>query len=420
MNPEITMLSNGLRVVSVAMPAVHSVSVGVYVDVGSRFEAPEQNGISHFLEHMAFKGTQTRSQCAIAEAFDAIGGHVNAYTGRERTVYYAKVLKGDLSLAVDILADILQHSVFDVEELLREKGVILQEIAQTNDTPDDIVFDYYQAVAYPDQPVGRSILGTADLVNSFDAEHLRHYVGEYYTADRMVLAAAGAVDHAELVALAERYLASVPEGREVTCVPAVYRGGVHCEVKDLEQVHLVLGFEGSSYFDDDFYTSQILGFILGGGMSSRLFQEVREKRGLAYGVSSFGTSYVDSGVFSVYAGTTPEYVGELLDVVADELGKAGSTITEAEMERARTQVRAGLLMSRESTQSRAEELGHQLMTYGKPLSEGEILAKVDAVDVKAVEQYMTTLLTRSMSFASVGPQSLTDSFERLHQRLLGA
>ncbi|NQU69521.1 MAG: insulinase family protein, partial [Rhodospirillales bacterium] len=275
MTVQVSTLPSGLRVVTHQMQAVESVSLGMWAHVGTRHERPEINGIAHMLEHMAFKGTKRRSARAIAEEIEDVGGHLNAYTSREFTAYHATVLRGDETLAVDMLADILQNSVFDEDELERERAVILQEIGQTNDTPDDVVFDHFQEIAFPDQPVGRSVLGTAEIVSNMPREALQGYMDEHYSASRMVFSAAGNIEHDAMVRLVEDAFDHLPGGAgsgSHAGEPARYVGGEFRELRDLEQAHLVLGFEGISFTDPDYYPLSVLSVVLGGGMSSRLFQ----------------------------------------------------------------------------------------------------------------------------------------------------
>ena len=305
-------LSNGLRIATDRIDTVDTVSLGLWVDVGTRHEPAEVNGVAHFLEHMAFKGTERRSALVIAEEIEAVGGQLNAYTSRESTAYYAKVLKEDLPLAVDILADILQHSTFASAELERERTVILQEIGQANDTPDDIVFDHFQECAYPEQAMGRPVLGRPEIIRRLDRDAVVAYQRDHYGAERMVLAAAGNLEHDRLGDLAEKLLADLPAKRAVETEVARYTGGDRREPRDLEQLHLVLGFPGPSLAEPDFYTASVLSTALGGGMSSRLFQEIREKRGLVYAIHSFVHGYRDSGLFGIYAGTGESEAAELV------------------------------------------------------------------------------------------------------------
>lgn len=294
-----TTLNNGLRVVSDEMSNVETVTVGAWVDVGSRFETADENGLSHMLEHMAFKGTKRRTALDIAEEIENVGGYLNAYTSREHTTYYARLLKEDLELGVDMLGDILQHSTFIADELERERGVIIQEIGQAEDTPDDIVFDLMQSAAYPDQPMGRPILGTTELVNAYSRSDLMHYMSNHYKASTMAVVAAGNLDHDKFVNMVETHFSSLELKRDEAKIKTIYHGGETRIERDLEQVNLLFGFDGIQFDDPDYYTSQIMSMIFGGGMSSRLFQEVREKRGLVYSIYSYMGSYVD-GVHLVF------------------------------------------------------------------------------------------------------------------------
>ncbi len=417
MSIEITTLNNGLRVITDPMPGLRTASVGLWVDAGARYEQAAENGISHLLEHMAFKGTARRSALAIAEEIEAVGGHLNAYTSREQTAYYARVLCDDTPLAVDILADILQRSVFASEELERERQVVIQEIGQAEDTPDDIIFDLLQGVAYPDQALGRPILGTAEGVAALAREGLADYMGRHYRADRMVLAAAGGVAHESLVALAREHFAELKPGAARPRPPARYEGGDLREERDLEQVHFTLTFPAFAYQDPDFQALQVYATLLGGGMSSRLFQEVREKRGLAYSIYSFATSYLDGGLFTIYAGTGEKEAAELAPLIADEILKVATRVEEAEVVRARAQLKAGLLMSLESSSSRCEQIARQMLIYGRPLGEDELIAGVDAVDGAAVSRVARRLLAAGKpTLAAIGPIGRLENYDTLTAR----
>ncbi|MGB0750198.1 MAG: M16 family metallopeptidase, partial [Magnetospiraceae bacterium] len=319
MSTRLTVLDNGMRVVTDAMETVETASLGVWVEAGTRHETPQVNGISHLLEHMAFKGTRRRDARAIAEEIEAVGGQMNAYTSRENTAYYAKVLKEDVGLALDVIADILQNSVMDPEELARERSVIVQEIRQANDTPDDIIFDHFQETAFPDQAIGRPVLGTEHLVETMPRESILAYMRDHYSPSRLVLSAAGRVNHVEIVNMAEAAFTDLTAGPSEAFDPLVYKGGDYRESRNLDQVQFVLGLEGAAYDSPDYYPMTILTTILGGGMSSRLFQEVREKRGLAYSIYAFASSYVDGGVFGIHAGTGAGELEELVPVIADAL-----------------------------------------------------------------------------------------------------
>ncbi|WP_299444781.1 pitrilysin family protein [uncultured Rhodospira sp.] len=412
-----TRLPNGLRVVTDPMDTVETVSVGVWADVGARHEPAEINGVCHMLEHMAFKGTRRRSALDIAVEMEDVGGHMNAYTSREHTAFYAKMLREDLPLAVDILADILQHSVYDPDELAREQGVVVQEIFQSIDTPDDIVFDHFQATAYGDQPLGRPVLGTVETVGRLSSDLVGGFQRAHYCPSRLVIAAAGRVDHDALLALVERHFTALNPTPPETGSPARYTGGEYREPRDVEQAQVVLGFDGVSYDDPDYYASVVLATLLGGGMSSRLFQEVREKRGLAYTINAFANSYTDGGLFTLYAGTGPDDVAALVPVLCDEINKVRASVCADEVARARAQLRAGILMGQESTSGRCEQLARQILVYGRPISNDEVLAELDAVDEAAVTRVANRLFTTPPTLASLGAIAAMERLDRLRARL---
>jgi predicted Zn-dependent peptidase len=410
-------LANGLRVVTDPMATVESASLGVWVDAGTRHEPEAVNGISHMLEHMAFKGTERRSAREIAEEMDAVGGHLNAYTARDHTAYYAKVLKEDWGLALDIVADILQHSTMDAEELGREQEVVVQEIGQANDQPDDIIFDHFQAIAYPDQPLGRPVLGTEDLVRGMTRDTILSYMGSHYSAPRMVLAASGRVDHDEVVAAAEAAFATLSTAPDTVPAPACYVGGDFRETRKIEQVNLVVGFDGVSYDDPDYYAASVLSTLLGGGMSSRLFQEVREKRGLVYSIYSFTSSYADGGLFGIYAGTGEDEVEELIPVMCDEVVKITAGVSADELQRARAQLKASILMSLESTSSRCEQLARQILIYGRPIPTAEVVEKVEAIDEAEIARVAKRLFGKAPTIAAIGPLAKVESYDKMAARL---
>lgn len=418
MRVEVTRLANGLTVASDPMAEAESVSLGVWIGVGTRHEAAEENGVAHLLEHMLFKGTPSRSAQAIAEEIEAVGGHLNAYTGRETTAYHAKVLAGDLPLALEIIADILQNSLFDAQELERERQVVLQEIGQAEDTPDDIIFDRFQEAAFPGQGLGRPVLGRPEIVARLGREQLVGFHARNYGAERMVLAAAGAVAHEELVALAERHFSRLPPKSAARSEPPRYQGGAYREARELEQLHLVLGFEGLSYRDPDYHALVAFSTAFGGGMSSRLFQEVRERRGLVYSVFSFNASQVDCGLFGVYAGTGEEQVGELLPVLCEEwLKVAEGGIAAEELARAKAQLRASIVMGRERSENRVEHLAGQILVHGRPLEPEEILAKVEAVDGAAIRRVARRLLASPPTLAALGPEGGLPALDHLPEAL---
>lgn len=406
MNVEITRLKSGLTVVTQNMPHLESVALGVWIKSGSRNETADEHGIAHLLEHMAFKGTARRSARDIAEQIENVGGELNAATSTETTSYYARVLKDHVPLAIDILADILTESAFDEEELEREKHVILQEIGAANDTPDDLVFDRFSEVAYRDQTIGRPILGTPESVQSFRPDQIRAYLSRNYTTDRMFIVAAGAVDHDALVKQVEDRFSLLPEkpAAEPIFVPARYIGGEVRETRDLMDTQLLLGFEGKAYHMRDFYCSQILANILGGGMSSRLFQEVREHRGLCYSVYAFHWGFSDTGIFGIHAATGGEDLPELVPVILDELRKASDVIHQQEIDRARAQIRAQLLMGQESPAARAGQIARQMILYGRMIPNTEMMERLAGITTQRLTDLAGRLFFDTVpTLSAIGP-----------------
>jgi predicted Zn-dependent peptidase len=394
MSVAVTKLKSGVHVVTDTMAHLETASLGVWVNAGSRDERRDEHGISHFLEHMAFKGTRRRSARQIAEEIEAVGGDLNAATGAETTAYYARVLKPDVPLALDVLADILSEPAFDREELVREQNVIVQEIGAVADTPDDLIFEHLQDVAFPDQPLGRSILGTPKTVKSFDGAKLREYLARNYRGPDMVVAAAGAVEHEAVVAEVERRFASFNGPASPAPEPASFGGGSHVEKRDLEQVHIALALSGVPQTDPTLYSLQAFTNVLGGGMSSRLFQEAREKRGLCYSIYSFHMAYSDVGMFGLYAGTDAADTSELMRLVVEEIANTAETLSEPEVSRAKAQMKAGLLMALESSGERIGQLARQLIVYGRPIAIDELVAKVEAVTVESARAAGRALLRR--------------------------
>jgi len=406
MSVQVTRLPSGLSVVTDQMAHLETASLGVWIGSGSRNENPDEHGISHLLEHMAFKGTKRRTARQIAEAIEAVGGDLNAATSVESTGYFARVLKADVPLALDVLSDILSEPAFDAEELRREQNVIVQEIGATEDAPDDLIFDRLQETAFPMQPVGRSILGTPDTVRSFDATRLQAYLSRNYRAPGMVLAAAGAVEHDAVVAEAERRFAAFTGPAAPAPERAHFRGGTRVETRDLEQVHIAMALEGLPVRDEQLYSLQVFTSVLGGGMSSRLFQEVREIRGLCYAIHAFHMPYTDTGLFALYAGTDESDAPELMRAVIDQIGNATETLNDTEVRRAKAQMKAGLLMALESSEARVGQLARQMLAYGRPIPVDEIVAKVDAVTVKSARDAGQTLIGRAKpAIAALGPGS---------------
>jgi predicted Zn-dependent peptidase len=413
----VTRLPSGLTVVTERMDRVETVSLGAYVASGTRHELAEENGASHFLEHMAFKGTERRSATAIAEEIEAVGGHINAYTAREQTAFYVKLLKEDMALGTDIIGDILSHSSFDPGELERERGVILQEIGQANDTPDDIIFDHFQETAFPGQPMGRPVLGTEPRIRGMKRDVLMAYMRRHYASANTVVAAAGNLEHDRFLALVQRHFADLPVESPPPALPGRYEGGEFREARELDQVHIVLGFPSVGYADRDYYPAMLLSTLLGGGMSSRLFQEVREKRGLVYSIYSFPAPYIDGGLFGIYAGTGESEAAELMPVVLDELHKVQSSVSDTELARARAQVKAGLLMSLESTGSRCEQLARQIQVFGRVIPTAETVAKIEAVTQADVQRAAARIFRAAPTLAAMGPAGRVPALPAIAERL---
>ncbi|HWA29620.1 MAG TPA: pitrilysin family protein [Rhizomicrobium sp.] len=417
MNVEITKLPNGLTVVSDPMPGLESALVGVWVNTGGRNETRPVMGVSHMLEHMAFKGTERRSARAIAEEIEAVGGYLNAYTSREQTAFHARVLKADVPLGVDILSDILIHPTFEQNELERERQVVLQELGQSRDTPDDIIFDHLQASVYPDQPMGWPILGEENTVSNFTREQLSDYMSANYRGGSMILAASGAVDHDAMVAMAQEKFAALKPGAAAQPEAAVFGGREMRVTQDLEQAHLAYAFPGISSSDPDFYIAQTYVMALGGGMSSRLFQEVREKRGLCYSVYAFSQAAADNGLIGIYAGTGESEAEEISAVIAGEMAALAVNATEEEVARARAQMKSGLLMGLEKPATRAEQIAAQLFTFGRVVPVSEMIAKLDAIDAAAVRRFGERVMgTANPAMAALGPIGRLESHERFARR----
>lgn len=397
-----TTLANGLRIASDTIDHVETVALGVWLNIGTRHEKKSENGIAHMLEHMAFKGTENRTALDISKAIEDVGGYMNAYTSREMTAYYVRVLRKDVELAVDILSDILQNSVFDADEFAREQGVVLQEIGRSNDTPDDVVFDYFQETCFGDHPMGWATLGTEDIIKSLKPEAVKAYMDRHYGVKNMVFSAAGRIDHDQLCELVDKYFTKVSDKGDQTPLPAGYVGGDFRQTKDLEQVHVVLGLPTVNMFDPTYYDYMILASVLGGGMASRLFHEIREKRGLVYTISADQYSYTDAGMLTIYAGTSPKEVAQLLPVVCAELKKAVNTITEEEVNRSKNQMQAGLLMGLEGTSHRCERLAKQMHLFGRPIPMEEILAKLERVNVNSVQSACQKILASKPTLTTLG------------------
>lgn len=419
MSISITTLDNGFRIVTENMSGLKSASVGIWIDTGGRNETLKQNGIAHFLEHMAFKGTLKRSSLDIAQAIENVGGYINAYTSREMTAYYARVLENDVPLAIDVISDILLNPIFDKQELETERGVILQEIGQSLDTPDDVIFDWLQETAYPDQPLGRTILGSTERVRNFSRDDLIGFVSDHYGPEQMVLSAAGAINHEEVVSQAKSLFDKKVPIKKSKAVRSLYSGGELQVEKDLEQAHFALAFEAPGYLSDSIYASQIYSIALGGGMSSRLFQEIREKRGLCYTIFAQAGAYSDTGLLTIYSGTSSENLKNLSDITISEMKRAAIDFEQAELDRARVQMKAGMLMGLESASSRVERLARMLIIWNRIPSLDEVVQKIDAVSLEDVRAFASNiLLDQKPSLATYGPAANEISFSKLVDTLV--
>jgi predicted Zn-dependent peptidase len=415
----VTSLPSGLAVVTDTTPHVKTAAIGVFVAAGSRHESSPEHGLSHLLEHMAFKGTRRRSARDIAEAIEDAGGDLNAETGVERTGYFARVLGADIMLAFDVIGDILTDSQFDAAELEREKNVIAQEIAAVEDTPDDLVFDLFTEAAWPGQAIGRPILGTVDGVAAFDRDAIDAYLRRRYRAPATVVAAAGALDHEAVAALAESSLAALPRERPEGQMAATYQGGESRRSKRLEQTHVVIGFEGRSASATDHDAAQIFAAAAGGGMSSRLFQEVREKRGLAYSVYSFHWDYSDTGLFGIYAGSSGHHAGEAVAAALDCLAEAAHGVSEAEVRRAKAQMKVATLAALEAPGLRAQQLARQMQVFGRPLAVEDMMARIDGISIEEVRKTGAAMLRSRPTIATIGAAGKVPGQAKIREALRG-
>lgn len=399
-------LPNGVRVVTERITYVQSVSLGIWIGAGSRHETDAQAGISHFIEHMMFKGTHRRSARDIAEALDAVGGRMNAFTDKEYTCYYAKVLSEHLPLAFDVLSDMLLNSRLDEEEVERERNVVLEEIKRHDDSPEDLIHDIFAQALWPGHPLGRPVIGTPEVVASFQADQLRQFMDRWYTPDAIVVAAAGNVQHAQVVELADRYLGGLSGSTPSVqlTVPQAQPGHTHV-TRTTEQVHICVGTAGLPFDSEDRYAMAVLDTAYGGGMSSRLFQEIRESRGLVYSIGSYSSSYRQAGLFAVYAGTSRETAGEVMRLVAEEEARLRTDgITAEELERAKMQIRGSLLLGLESMSTRMTRLGKSELYFGRIITVDEVLAGVQAVTLDDVQRLAAKLLQDGRhTVAAIGP-----------------
>ena len=417
MEVNLTTLTNGLRVLSVERPQTETVSVGIWVNTGSAYETADINGISHFLEHMVFKGSQKRTALQISEDIENVGGNTNAYTSREFTVFYAKMLKNDLELAIDVLADMVMAPTFDTQELNKEREVVVQEIKQTFDDPSDIVYDYFQETAYQKQALGRSILGPEDKVRSFNADTLRRYMASNYAAENIVVAAVGNLRHNEFVQMIEQRMSGLQNKKSFTADKQIYVGGEFVKNRDIEQAQVLLGFESVDCYDEERYPVLLMSSILGGGMSSRLFQEIREKRGLVYSVYSFNNAFTASGILGIYAGLEAGEIKNYIPVVTDEIKKiCNEYVTEAELNRVKVQYKAGMLMALESSSSTAEAVARRYLLHNRFVPIEEIVAKIDSVNKDDVLRVAQKIFSSKLTYTLLGNLQDYPSYEQVLKR----
>ena len=414
--PNVHSLKSGLTLITDYIDTVETVSVGMWNKVGARNEHESVNGVAHLLEHMAFKGTKTRSALDIAKEVEMVGGAVNAYTSREVTAYYMKVLKEDIGLSIDIISDILQNSAFDPKELDRERGVILQEIGMYLDTPDDVVFDKWQEVAYPNQPMGRSILGKSDIIKTISRDQVEGFMKSYYRPEKMIFSVSGNFNESQVIELVEKHFQNLPQGNENHSPVSVYQGGEFRQDKDLEQVNIILGFEGVDFYSDLYYPTAVYSTVLGSGMSSRLFQEIREKRGLVYSISSYTSSFSDSGIFGVYAGTGQKEVMELVPVLCDQLNIDATQFTSEELQRAKAQFKSSLLMGQESTSRRCRSNASKYLMHKRLIPHEEIISEIDKVQLEDLEKARKNILKSNMTLSSIGPIKDLESLDSVKSR----
>ncbi|MTI82255.1 MAG: insulinase family protein [Firmicutes bacterium] len=410
-----TTLDNGIRILSEEIPHVRSISMGIWVDVGSRDENNENSGISHFIEHMMFKGTQKRTPKNIAEELDAVGGQLNAFTTKEYTCYHTKVLDEHFPLAVDILSDMLLNSNFDQEDLLRERNVILEEIKMYEDAPDELVHDLFAKTIWHGHPLGRPIIGSEETVNSFNRDDLFNFYRQHYIPNKIIISLAGNIKHEKAVEILAPLFSSLKAGEKPRqSTPPVGVSELTCQNKDTEQAHMIIGAPGYQLGNDDMYTAQIINTVLGGGLSSRLFQEIREERGLVYAVFSYHSSYNDAGLFAVYAGLSKNNVNEAMELIFKEINDISEKgITSTELQRSKDQLKGNLLLSLENVNSRMSRLGKSEMYLGKVLNPEEIVEKVYKVTNEDIQRVATSMFQPSkFSMATIGSWEDSSSIEK--------
>ena len=414
MQANITTLDNGLRIATSNRSGTQTVSLGIWVKTGSAYEVEEENGISHFLEHMVFKGTPKRTSFQIDAEIEDAGGQTNAYTSREFTAFYAKMLKDDAELALDVLSDIVLNANFPEAELQKERDVVVQEIKQTIDTPDDIIFDYFQAKAFENQAIGRNILGLAEKVLNYEATELKNYRQNHYGTNNMIVCAVGNINHQKFVDMVKARFNDFKNKTTFKIEEQNYTGGFYAENRDIEQAHILLGFKGFDYNSDNYYPATIFSTILGGGSTSRLFQEIREKRGLAYTTYSFNNAHTRSGLFGIYAGTTNDELKELMPVITDEIKKiCNEKVSEKELSRAKVQLKASMLMGLESSSSSAEIMARQLLIFDRVIPVKEMVSRIENVTLEDIQNTARNIFASTPTYALVGDIKAHPTYDQI-------
>ena len=403
MDIKTTILKNGLRIITANRPETESVSLGFWVNTGSAFEQLEENGVSHFIEHMVFKGTKNRTSLQISEEIENVGGQSNAYTSRETTAFYAQVLKGDVKIALDVISDLILNPTFPAEEMIKEKDVVIQEIKQCADSPYSVIFDLFQKDAFPNQALGRTILGPEEGIRAMTAEKMYDYMNNHYAAENIVFVAVGNLNHEEISKMVEEKFSDFRAKTNFVIPEQKYIGGQTIQKKDLEQAHMVLGFKGYKTTHENFMPMMVLSSILGDGSSSRLFQEIREKRGLVYTIYTFADCHSQDGIFGIYAGTSGEELKNLMSVLTDELKKIqNEPVFEKELKRAKAQLKADILMSLERSFATASLIARHTLTYGRVLTTEEIVAKIEAVSPKNIISVAKEIFSSNPTYSLLG------------------
>lgn len=419
MKCQFTRLKNKLSIITYSMPNIESLTLGVWIKSGSRNEQQCEHGLAHLLEHMAFKGTKNRTAFEISSAIENVGGDINAATSVETTSYYIRLLGKDLELGIDILADILQNSIIDADELDREKQVVLQEISSAYDSPDDIIFDYFTQTAFPDQEIGRPILGSKETILNFSPTDVKNFLKTQYNPEDMLLIATGCVDHNQFVQEVDKKLGNLPtEIKKPLLKKACYHGGDYREKRDLMDTHLLFGFEGFPYQRENFYDAQLLSIILGNSMSSRLFQEIREKRALCYSIYSFHWGFSDTGIFGIHTSSDFSKLNTLIKVIIKELKKVSEYVSQEEVNRAVAQYRAGLIMAKETPGGLAQSIARQFLLTNTIINYDEIFAKLDNISPLNIQKIAKKIFfSKAPTFTALGQIQELMSYQELEKAL---